>query len=221
MSEKTIKSIDELLQMFVSTNEYRPKYLKPWRERNHVFASEMHILIRVSGYLTTVDYPQYNSDNTNKLFPVGVPDGILTAENLENAISYAPMVDEMECVGKDVECEECDGTGEVEWDYKHWRKMFECPVCYGTGYAETSSMEATGQKAIDPEAAIKIGLLCFRATFLKLILEAMEFCECKEVAVTFGSRTTATRFNLTDDIDIILMPVNQNNPYKEIVLQAL
>lgn len=218
MSEKTTINIDELLQRFVSTDENRSRFMKPWRERNKVFASETHILIRVNGYMTTADYPEYNSDNTNKIIPTGVPDGILSAAILENAISYAPLVDEMEERGNDIECKECDGTGEVEWDYKHWSKIFECPCCYGTGYTETARMEATGRKVIDPEAAIRIGLLYFRAVFLKQVLDAMECCGCKEAAVTFGSRTGATRFNLTDEIDIILMPVNQNTAYKTIEL---
>ena len=87
MSEKTTINIDELLQRFVSTDENRPRFMKPWRERNKVFASETHILIRVNGYMTTADYPEYNSDNTNKIIPTGVPDGILSAAILENAIS--------------------------------------------------------------------------------------------------------------------------------------
>ena len=86
MSKKTTINIDELLQKFVSTDELRSKLMKPWRERNQIFASETHILIRVSGYLTNTDYPQYNSDNSTKLFPKGLPDGILTAATLENAI---------------------------------------------------------------------------------------------------------------------------------------
>ena len=221
MNEKTTVNIDKLLKKFVSIDNLRPKYMKPWRERDKVFASETHILIRVNGYMTTADYPEYNSENTNKFFPSGTPNGILTAATLENALSYAPLVDEYERTGKDIECEECDGTGEVIWDYKSWSKSFDCPVCHGTGYIETQRMEATGQKVISPDAAIKIGLIVFRAVFLKQILDVMEYCGSKEVAVTFGSRTTATRFNLTDEIDRILMPVNQNNPYKEIVLQAL
>lgn len=118
MSENTIKSIDELLQMFVSTDKDQAKFMKPWRERNYVFATETHILIRVNGSLTTTDYPQYNSDNTNKLFPTGTPNGILTALTIENAISYAPLIDEMITVGEDVECRECDGTGSVDWEYR-------------------------------------------------------------------------------------------------------
>ncbi len=218
MSEKTIKSIDELLQMFVSTDEVRPKFLKPWRERDKVFASETHILIRVNGYMTSADYPEYNNDNTNRLIPTGVPNGILSSATLENAISYAPLVDEMEERGYDIVCKECDGTGTVEWDYKHWSKSFDCPVCDGTGYSEISHVEATGRKVIDPEAAIKIGLTCFRVVYLKQILEAMKYCGCKEAAITFGGRTGATRFNLTDEIGIILMPAILGNAYKTITL---
>lgn len=218
MSEKTAINIDELLQRFVSTDEDRPKFMKPWRERNKVFASETHILIRVNGYMTTADYPEYNSDNTNKLFPTGVPNGMLSAAILENAISYAPLVDEMERIWNDIECVVCDGEGQVEWEYRHWTKRFDCPCCFGTGYTETAQMKATGRKVIDPEATIKIGLVCFRAVFLKQILDAMEYCGCQETAVTLGTRSTATRFNITDEIDIILMPVNQHTAYKTIHL---
>lgn len=219
MSEKTIKSIDELLQMFVSTDEDRPKFLKPWRERNHVFASETHILIRANGYLTTVDYPQHNSDNSNKLFPTGIPTGMLSAATLENAISYAPLTDEMKTVGEDVDCEECDGDGEVVWGYRHWTRTYPCPVCEGCGYSSLSKSVPTGRKVIDPHATVRIGLLYFRASFLKLVLEAMKYCDCTEAAVTIGSRTQATRFNISDEIDIILMPVCDNkNSYKSIAL---
>lgn len=30
-------------------------------------------------------------------------------------------------------CEECNGTGEVEWEYKFYTEDFECPVCQGEG----------------------------------------------------------------------------------------
>lgn len=218
MSGKTTINIDELLQKFVSTDEQRSKFMKPWRERNQIFASETHILIRVSGYLTNTDYPQYNSDNSNKLFPKGLPDGILTAATLENAISYAPLIDEIDSIGKYIECKECDGTGEVEWEYQHWTKGFDCPVCHGTGYSQMPREKATGKKIIDPESSIKIGQQCFQVGFLKLILEAMGHCACTQATVTFGTPTSATRFNLTDEIDIILMPTNQKNAYKTIHL---
>lgn len=218
MGENTIKSIDELLQMFVSIDEHRVKFMKPWRERNQVFATETHILIRVNGYLTTADYPQYNSDNTNKLFPTGTPNGILTALTLENAISYAPLIDEMITVGEDVDCKECNGDGRVDWEYRHWTRAFECPVCDGSGYMSLSKSEPSGRKVIAPDAAVRIGLLNFRVSLLQLLLEAMRFCDCVECTVTFGSSTAATLFNLNDDIDIIIMPIFSINPYKSISL---
>ena len=221
MSENTIKSIDELLQMFVSTDEDRAKFMKPWRERNHVFATETHILICVNGYLTTADYPQYNSDNTNKLFPTGTPNGILTALTLENAISYAPLIDEMITVGEDVGCRECDGTGSVDWEYRHWTEPFDCPVCNGSGYMSRSKSEPSGRKVIDPYANVRIGLLSFKVSFLKLLLEAMRFCNCDECTVTFGGSRTATLFNLTDEIDIIIMPAYTEKWYTSISLSDI
>lgn len=51
MNEKATVNIDKLLKKFVSIDNLRPKYMKPWRERDKVFASETHILIRVNGYI--------------------------------------------------------------------------------------------------------------------------------------------------------------------------
>ena len=156
--------------------------------------------------------------STNKLFPTGTPNGILTALTLENAISYAPLIDEMITVGEDVDCKECNGDGRVDWEYRHWTRAFECPVCDGSGYMSLSKSEPSGRKVIAPDAAVRIGLLNFRASLLQLLLEAMRFCDCVECTVTFGSSTAATLFNLNDDIDIIIMPIFSINPYKSISL---
>lgn len=215
------KVIDELLQKFVSTDEFRPKLMKPWREREYIYASESHILIRVSGHLTATQYPQYNYDDTNKLFPKGCPIGIITLEQLTKVLNDAPLVDEMKRVGEDVECEECNGTGEVEWDYKRWSKNFDCPLCDGAGYISRSNCEQTGKKIVDPEAAVNIGQYTFRAYLLNILLKAMKTCRCDYVSVILGIYNKATCFNLTEDIDIIVMPVIQNNAYTTIKIEDL
>lgn len=99
MSENNPQNIDELLRLFVSTDEMRAKFMRPWRERNHVYASECHILIRVSDFLTDADYPEHNSGNTDKLIPKGLPNGIITLARLDKTLANAPLVDELKTVG--------------------------------------------------------------------------------------------------------------------------
>lgn len=220
MSENNPKNIDELLQMFVSTDDMRAKFMKPWRERRRVYASELHILIRVNGYLTDADYPERNSDNTDKLFPKGLPNGIITLARLDKALANAPLVDEMAAVGEDVECDECDGMGNVTWEYKHWQDVFRCPKCEGDGYIERSRRKATGRKVVDENAGVKICSEIFRANFLKMIADTMKFFGCEDATVTLGGKS-ATRFQLNDDVDIILLPTNQICYFTEIKLKSV
>lgn len=219
MSAQPTKNIDELLQKFVSTDEHRPKFMHPWREDNQVFASETRILIRVCRSLTKEDYQQYNDSNTNELFSAGEPDAVIRLDELARAISQAPLVDEMKCVGEDIGCEECYGTGKVYWDYRTWSRKFACPACDGSGYSSFHHYEPTGRKVIDEEAGVRIGNRVFRAYFLNMLLEAMKFCDCTEATITFGARTfAAARFNLTDKIDILIMPTAQEEFYTAIKL---
>lgn len=221
MSETEIKNRDELLQMFVCTDDMRAKLMKPWIERDNIFASESHICIRTKmGVNDNADYPRFDDGKTNQLFPVSIAgaDGKLSFKILENALSYAPMVDEMDWVGEDIECEECGGTGQVHWDYRCWTRAFDCPVCDGTGYSSQSKQVATGKKVVDPEACVAIESVCFRACFLNMLLEAMKFLHCEDVSVTLTGPSFAARFELTYNTDIIIMPVMQNNPYKTIHL---
>lgn len=220
MSVNKPQNIDDLLQLFVSTDDLRPKFMRPWREGNYIFASETHICIRVKGSMTDTDYPCSNS-HTNNMFLCRCPDGKLNREILDNAISYAPTVDEIKTVGEDIECEECDGTGQVRWEYKSWTDIFDCPVCQGTGYSETARKESTGRKIIHPEAGLRIGHFVFRVNFLNLVLQAMRFCDCNEAIVSLGNLKIPARFSLSDSIDIILMPVLQDEYYRTIELEKI
>lgn len=204
MSQINPKNIDELLLLFVSTDEMRPKFMKPWREHDYVFASETHIIIRINGNLTETEYPAYDTPETNRLFPAGAPDGTVLFSDLEAVLAKAPMEDEMDGEDEEIKCEECDGEGTVTWDYKTWSREFDCPACNGRGYTGIRKAKPTGRKIIDSRAGVMVGPLKFSAFLLGLLLEAMRYCGCGQATATFGKK--AARFSLSDDIDIIIAP---------------
>lgn len=223
MPKTNPQTIDELLQLFVGDDDRRPKFLRPWREGAYVFASDTYILIRVKEELTDADYPSYGDGKTNSLFPTCPTTGILTSEKLAAVISNAPLTDEEMEIGEDVECEECNGEGTVTWEYKDWRKEFDCPCCDGTGYSERVRYKRTGNKVIAYDAAVKINgtghkEATFGAGFLDLILDVMKYFDRSEVPVTLtGSREVAL-FHITEDVDIILMPYTAHTQYETISL---
>lgn len=211
-------AVDELLKKFVSADDIRPKFMSPWRAADKIYASETHILIRIPAHLTSTPYPQYPDDHSDKLFPEAIPNGIISLTSLSEALKEAPLIDETITVGEDIACDECNGTGEVEWDYKTWSKIFDCPVCDGSGYKDCERQEPTGRKIIYPFASIRIGQVCFKATFIKLLLETMKLCSCDYTTVTLVSSTKPALFHITDEIDVLLMPIS-TTPYTSIKIE--
>lgn len=205
MSKETIKNIDELLQIFVCKDEDRPKFMKPWSDGRYVFASETHILIRVPSELTSNDYPATDI-KTSQLFPKCDPTYTISMAQLSDTLAKVPLIDEMERVGEDITCDECDGTGEVYWDYKTWSKEFDCPCCDGTGYISTSELKPTGNKIVDPDKLVLVGLRTHKAIFLSMLLDAMKFFKCAQATVAFGQPFRGTLFSLSNNIDILIMP---------------
>lgn len=73
-----------------------------------------------------------------------------------------PKVDEEIVIQDAVECKECDGSGEVYWEYTdnsgHTHEhLDECPVCDGTGEIEHEKTKKTGKKILKSEAVINVG----------------------------------------------------------------
>jgi hypothetical protein len=98
-------------------------------------------------------------DNCTYEFPEKIID-MLTFEFDENleidikfikkAIEQIPLNPCYDTIGKDIQCTECDGDGEVEWKYKKHYKHFNCPNCKGTGL-ECKSRQVPNGKFIREE----------------------------------------------------------------------
>lgn len=132
-----MKCENDLLDLYCSKveNEVRPVLHYPFRQDGYICAGDGWVLIRIAETLCDGEY----SENPNNLKAPKVS-GILrqpniclpiTRQMLEDAISKAP--DE-----KDRTCHECDGEGQVRYEYMdrnnvRYDKWCECPCCDGTG----------------------------------------------------------------------------------------
>lgn len=118
----------ELLSLFYDKeNDMRPDMTAPYLKNGYVCATEAHILIRIKAETLNGEYNEIGSLNID--FPTDNCNFIIGLQDLKTAIASIPQIEEEEKVGKDIECEECDGEGEVEWEYQR-------PRC-GWGYIET------------------------------------------------------------------------------------
>lgn len=93
---------------------------------------------------------------------------------LKNIIAEFPREDEYTDATK--ECEECNGSGSVEWVYNSYTSEHDCPVCDGAGELATTPKK-TGNKVF-AAGRISIGNSYFFPERAQDLLRIAEILDC-------------------------------------------
>lgn len=109
-----------------------------------------------------------------------------------------------------VECEECDGKGEVYWEYKDnhgetHERLMDCPICDGTGEIEPCKTKKTGKKIIVEDTVIEVGNANIFAKRLLLLKTVMEYFKVDTVKMTHNAPYRANEFFINKDVRVIIM----------------
>lgn len=192
----------KLFGLFVDEDAYRPELNYPYRRDGYVYATDRHKLIRVKEDIVSGDYEVTDKMKLN--IPTDNCDYIISDKDIEKAFSEIPKVKEVE--EKEVKCSECDGTGEVDWEYrdkngKDYEGCFECPVCDGTGYVY--SEVATGKMIPDPTTTVKVGKNSIYYIHLKALLDAMRVIGVTEVRLVCQDGII-NHFRIDENISVII-----------------
>ena len=124
----------------------------------------------------------------------------------------------------EVVCPECDGEGEVTWEYdastddETYEKEFECPVCEGEGkiWKEMPS----GQFEPSRHNGVKIGKAIFQAWQMARVLRAMRLFEAETlVIVSEPKEWDGTMFQIkgVPGVKILQMPMVDPDPKSTII----
>lgn len=107
-----IKNEAELLSMFCDKNEFRELPRTPFfnTRNNEVWSTDGHALIRIKPERLVSEYPKGELTLPALEFPCKKK---VTIEALNKALNECPKVDEEIVIQDAVECQECDGSGEV------------------------------------------------------------------------------------------------------------
>lgn len=215
MSKFQFKNEAELLATFSNPNypgceQYRHPFLN---ERNgQVWATDGSVLISVDPHRLSGDYPKLKLGE-----PVGFAkrtcDLTVTMSMLAETLASVPTVKEQIEVQPAIECEECNGTGEVVWEYRSLHRTHQmeamCPVCDGRGIFAKAVYKETGRTIPDPKAKIEVGNAILLVRDVQKLVSAMEFFRADSVhLVRDESQTT---WIIDEDIFIILMSVPDGN----------
>lgn len=206
----TIKNEAELLNMFCDKSYPIPLRSNPFfnTKYNEVWSTDGYVLIRIKPERLVGEYPKGELTLPALEFPCKKE---ITIEAINKALDACPKVDEEIVIQDAIECEDCDGTGEVYWEYidnkgyTH-QHLDECPVCNGMGEIEPAKTKKTGKKIVKEKAVINVGKAYILASNLYKLKFAMEYLGITSVELTNNTERGGNEFVLDNDIRIILAP---------------
>lgn len=206
-----IKNEAELLSTFCNKDEFRSLLRAPFlnTKYNEVWSTDGHALIRIKPERLVGEYPKGELNlpqlecQCKKKITIGA---------INKALDECPKVDEEIVIQDAVECEDCDGSGEVYWEYtdNHLRtheRLFDCPVCNGTGEIVPEKTKKTGKKRAEEKAIINVGNAYIFAYNIYKLKFAMDFLGITSVELAYNSERGTSEFVLDNDIRIILAPM--------------
>ena len=141
MKEQT--KLQKAFSLFYGNDKLRPSFNNPNIWNDKVYATDAHVLIIVDK--DKIDFDWKNEHKGHDLTTILPTPNILEVLNIPDLEQYK-TADELKVIGEDVECSECHGEGEVEWEYGRWSKDMDCPKCDGEGLESEAKMIPTGNK---------------------------------------------------------------------------
>lgn len=213
-----IKNEAELLSTFCDKDEFRQLLRAPFlnTKYNEVWSTDGHALIRIKPERLVGEYPKGELNLPTLESPCKRK---VTIEAINKALDECPKVDEEIVIQDAVECEDCDGSGEVYWEYTDnhlhtHERLFECPVCNGTGELEPEKTKKTGKQIAKEDAIINIGNAYFFAKNICKLKSAMDFLGITSVELAYNPERGASEFVLDGDIRIELSPMLFDHTHK-------
>lgn len=128
-------------------------------------------------------------------------------QEIKDKLALIPIVD---CYDeKEEECDACDGSGTVDFEFEYSRKTYEmegeCPVCEGEGTILQKSKTPNGKKELDYNKLIQIGLCAFHLERIEEIIYIAESIGVDEVVMVYQKLHNRPSLFLIGDIEYLAM----------------
>nr|DAJ68897.1 MAG TPA: protein of unknown function (DUF5351) [Caudoviricetes sp.] len=213
-NKKRINNEQELFELFCAPDNIALFKQKPYYETQckKVFATDGRIAIMMNPSMLSESYEEIKKPVIYKVFRDSV-DGYFTLEALKKVLASFEMEEEQELKEEGRECEECQGFGEVEWEYRDQYGEIhfcyrDCPVCDGEGKAE-DVFESTGFMMPTDDSIVRIGKSFFRGIEAQKLLWTMEYFNVDKAE--FSTSANSISFTLNNGVEIAVAPLE---PYE-------
>jgi len=215
-----MKNYSKILEMFVSTEKFRVWMCKPFVIGDMAYATDAYIMA-ITPKINTEVFDYFDEKQAANVLNI-IPEGrnrndVFSIKDINWLIEIAPTEKEYE--EKENECSECNGSGEVYWEYNGYDKEDDCPECDGDG--TTTRRIYNGKIVVSYYAMIKIGNSYFKVSILQRIVKAVE--ALNESTLTLTNQTESNKESIfkSGDIEFLIMPVYAQSVDEENVIAEL
>ena len=200
-NKKRINNEQELFELFCDPHNDFAFKQKPYYEtrRKKVFATNGIILIMMDPCMLSESYEEIEKPSIYTVFRDSM-EGYFTFESLKKVFESFEMEKELVLMEEGKECEECNGLGEVEWEYTdqdgemHFH-YGDCPFCNGEGQECEDVFESTGFMIPTDDSIVRIGKLFFRGILAQKLLWVMEYFNVDKAAFAEGKNSISITLN--------------------------
>ena len=220
-NKKRINNEQELFELFCDPHNDFAFKQKPYYEtrRKKVFATNGIILIMMDPSMLSESYEEIEKPSIYTVFRDSM-EGNFTFESLKKVFESFEMEKELVLMEEGKECEECNGLGEVEWEYtdKDGEMHFhygDCPFCNGEGQECEDVFESTGFMIPTDDSIVRIGKLFFRGIVAQKLLWAMEYFNVDKAAFAEGGNSISITLN--NGVEIAIASLEPYGAFQNIV----
>lgn len=218
-TSQTEEVLASVLDLFVSDDETRIELTNPFSVNGFVIATDARSMVWFEKNL----YPNlaYSEAEDLSVYLKYIQEDVdftktLSIDELDLAISKIELIEEIIEIGTTSKCKECEGGGEVKYEYKNYSQKLGCPVCMGDGEIEDIRNEKTGKMIHNEDQYIKINDITFSIRQLLRLQKVANILGVSHLKYSKAkNRTNPTTF-LAEFVKILVMPVANIDNYLDV-----
>ena len=219
-NKKRINNEQELFELFCDPHSNREQLQKPYYEKRAktVYATDGRVVILMNPNVTSLSYEEIDFPLIGNLIKVAGKE-FFTLESLKKVLESFGMEEERVIMEVGGECEECEGSGEVEWEYtdldgkSHFHDD-DCPVCNGDGTTE-DILKNTGFMIPTDNSFVRIGKSFLRGIGAQKLLWVMEYFNVDKAGFSEDDKTIC--FTLKNGVQIVVANLEPYGAFQNIV----
>lgn len=201
-----------IFEPYIVRPNCRPALEKPFVWKDYIVATDTYALLMIKKELLEDSFEEVKyAPNIENAIHEENCNLLLYRIVIGNALQRLPRIDEYIEVSPKVLCHECDGSGEVRWEYEDknyetHHKYDDCPCCDGSGYVKDAVKRPSGRTIPDRDSTIVINGVFAAASAFQRLLDTMKSLNVDAVRIVSLYDNKACRIKIKDGIEFIFMP---------------